>query len=135
MVQAVAKAVRISPKKAREVASLVSGRSVEDALVILEHTPRRAAKPITKLINSAKANATNNHNLSENDLRIISLQVTDGGSMKRWRPAARGRALPYRHRMSHIAVVVDGKKAVQKTAKNDDKKKSAKKTETKGEEK
>ena len=122
MVKAVSKAVRVSPRKAREVAKLVNGRTVADALVILEHTPRRAAEHISKVIKSAQANATNNHGLAENNLFIKSLQVSEGGSMKRWRPAARGRALTYRHRMSHISVEIDGKKAPKREAKKDDKK-------------
>ena len=125
MVKAVSKAVRVSPRKAREVAKLVNGRSVADALVILEHTPRRAATYITKVIVSAKANATNNHNLNEDGLMIKSLQVTEGGTMKRWRPGARSRSMTYQHRMSHISVEIDGKKAPKRVAKKEDDKKKA----------
>jgi len=117
-VKAIAKSVRISPKKAREVAALVNGRQVNDALIILEHTPRRAAGLIAKVINSAKANATNNHNLQEDSLVVTSMQVTEGGAMKRWRAAARGRSLTYKHHFSHLAATISGevdKKPAKKT--------------------
>ena len=77
---------RVSPRKVGLVASLVRGRSVEDALVILEHTPKRAALPLTKLLKSAKANALNNHSLTEGSLQIAGLQVTAGPRLKRFNP-------------------------------------------------
>ena len=61
-VQAIAKGVKISPRKVQVVAGLVRGRSVNDALVILEHTPRASALAVTKVIKSARANAEHNHN-------------------------------------------------------------------------
>lgn len=130
MVKASAKSVRMSAKKAREVAALVSGRSVSDALVILEHTPRRAAKPISKVIKSAQANATNNHNMTEKSLMIESISVSEGGSMRRWRPAARGRALPYRHRLCHINVEVSGSVEAKKAAKKTEKPAETKKADS-----
>jgi len=111
IVSATSKSVRISPKKAREVAALLRGHKVEDALVILEHTPRRAAKHISKVISSAKANATHNHSMNESNLIISSVEINEAGSYKRWRPAARGRALTYRHKLIHIKVVVEGEEA------------------------
>src|SRR5690348_16285807 len=90
--------LRVSPRKVGLVASLVRGRTVEDALVILEHTPKRAALPLTKLIKSARANAINNHSLVETSLRLTQLQVTAGPRLKRFNPAAMGRALPYQKR-------------------------------------
>jgi large subunit ribosomal protein L22 len=107
-VQAIAKGVRMSPRKVGVVASLVRGRSVEDALTILNYTPRRAATPVIKAIASAKANADHNHNLKPNTLRIVEISVTAGPRLKRFRPAAHGRALPYQKKTSHIRVVVDG---------------------------
>ena len=106
--QAVARGVRISSRKAGLVASLVRGRSVEDALVILEHTPKKAAPILRKVIASAKANAITNHNLQEKDLKITELTIGPGPALKRFRPAARGSALRYKHHTSHIRVVVDG---------------------------
>jgi large subunit ribosomal protein L22 len=107
-VQAIAKGVRMSPRKVGEVAALVRGRSAADALVILEHTPRRAALPVRKTIQSAMANAERNHNYKVDTLQIIEITVNHGPRLKRYRPAAMGRALPYQKRTSHIRVVVEG---------------------------
>lgn len=107
-VRAIAKGVRLSPRKVSLVAALVRGRSVADALVILEHTPKRPAKQLAKVISSAKANAVNNHGLTEASLQIAQLQVTAGPRLKRFNPAAMGRALPYQKRSSHIRVEVIG---------------------------
>lgn len=122
-VQAIAKGVRMSPRKVAIVASLVRGRSVADALTILEHTPRRTALPISKVIASARANAEHNHNYKPDTLQIVEITVTHGPRLKRFRPAAHGRALPFQRRSSHIKVVVDGelrevKKPVAKTETN-----------------
>src|ERR1700733_2651672 len=119
-VKAIAKGVRMSPRKVGEVVALVRGRSVEDALTILQHTPRRSASAVTKVIASAKANADHNHNLKPATLQITEISVTPGPRLKRYRPAAHGRALPFQRRTSHIRVVVDGetretKKPVQQT--------------------
>lgn len=113
-VQAIAKGVRLSPRKVSVVASLVRGRSVEDALTILDYTPRRAAKAVKKVVASAKANADHNHNLKPDTLQIVEISVTAGPRLKRFRPAAHGRALPYQKKTSHIRVVVDGEVRVAK---------------------
>ncbi|HKU18454.1 MAG TPA: 50S ribosomal protein L22 [Candidatus Saccharimonadales bacterium] len=113
-VQAIAKGVRMSPRKVGVVASLVRGRTVADALTILEHTPRRSALAVKKTIQSAKANADHNHNLKPDTLRIVEISVTAGPRLKRYRPAAHGRALPFQRRTSHIRVVVDGEERVAK---------------------
>ena len=113
----------MSPRKVGVVASLVRGRTVADALVILNHVPRRAALPVRKAIESAKANAENNHNLKPDTLKIVELSVTSGPRMKRFRPAAHGRALPFMRRTSHIRVLVDGDiRTPKKAAKAEDKK-------------
>ena len=107
-VKAIAKGVTMSPRKVAVVASLVRGRTVDDALVILEHTPRSSASPVRKVIASARANADRNHNLKPESLRIVEISVTPGPRLKRFRPAAQGRALPFQRKTSHIRVVVDG---------------------------
>lgn len=107
-VKAIAKGVRLSPRKVSVVAQLVRGRTVDDALTILEHTPRRSAVAVRKVIASARANADYNHNLKPDTLRIVEISVTPGPRLKRYMPAARGRALPYQKKTSHIRVVVDG---------------------------
>ena len=107
-VMAVAKGVQHSPRKVAVVAALVRGRTVEEALTILEHTPRRSAIAVSKVIASAKANADHNHGYKPATLRITEISVTHGTRIKRFRPAAHGRALPFVKRSSHIRVVVDG---------------------------
>lgn len=107
-VVAVSKGVRQSPRKVSVVASLVRGRSVEDALSILEFTPRRSALAVSKTIKSAAANATHNHNVKSGGLYIAEISVTPGPSLKRYRPASHGRALPFERKSSHIRVVVEG---------------------------
>ncbi len=107
-VRALAKSVRMSPRKVAVVASLVRGRTVADALTILAHTPRRSAIPVRKAIESAKANADYNHGYKPDTLNITEITVTPGPRAKRFRPVARGSAHPYQLRTSHITVVVDG---------------------------
>lgn len=109
-VLAVAKGVSMSPRKVAVVAALVRGHSVADALTILEHTPRRTALPVSKAIKSARANADHNHGYKPATLQIIEISVSPGPRLKRYRPAAHGRALPFQRRTSHIRVVVDGEK-------------------------
>ena len=117
-VKSIAKGVNISPRKVAVVASLVRGRSVEDALTILSHVPRRSAVPVVKAINSAKANADHNHGYKPASLQITEITVTPGPRTKRYRPAAHGRALPFQRKTSHIRVVVDGeKREIKKPAK------------------
>ena len=107
----------MSPRKVGVVAGLVRGRTVADALVILSHVPRAAAEPVIKTIASAKANADYNHNYKPDTLRIIEISVTPGPALKRFRPAARGRANPFQRRTCHIRVIVDGEvRAPKKTA-------------------
>lgn len=100
----------MSPRKVAVVADLVRGHSVADALTILEHTPRRSALPVRKVIESARANADHNHSLRPESLQIVTISVTPGRRTKRYRPAAHGRALPFQKKSSHITVVVDGAK-------------------------
>jgi|SRR5579883_1324424 len=119
---AIAKGVRLSPRKVSVVAQLVRGRTVNDALTILEHTPRRSAVAVKKVVASARANADRNHNLKPDTLRITEISVTPGPRLKRMRPAAHGRGLPFQRKTAHIRVVVDGearapKKAAQPEAK------------------
>ena len=109
----------MSPRKVGVVASLVRGRTVADALVILEHVPRRSATPVLKTIKSAQANADHNHNLKPDTLKIIEISVTAGPRLKRFRPAAHGRALPFQRRTSHIRVVVDGEVRAPKKPKTE----------------
>ena len=113
-VKAIARGVQMSPRKVGVVASLVRGRTVADALVILDHTPRRSALAVKKTILSAKANADHNHGIKPDTLNIVSITVTPGPRLKRFRPASHGRALPFMRRTSHITVIVDGEARVAK---------------------
>jgi len=113
-VKAVYNGVRISPRKVDVVAALVRGRSVADAVTILNHTPRRAAVAVKKAVVSAGANAEHNHNYKPDSLFISEISVTAGVRYKRYRAAARGRALPFARQTSQIRVLVDGEKRVAK---------------------
>ena len=121
-----------TPRKLSLVAALVRGRSVADAVVILEHTPKRAALAVKKAIQSAAANAINNHNLDAKSLTISTLSVTAGPRLRRYKPASRGRALPFAKKSSHILVEVSG---IEKVVKKPAAKKKADAKEPKNEEK
>jgi large subunit ribosomal protein L22 len=129
-VRAYAKGVDQTPRKVSLVASLIRGRTVADALVILEHVPKRAALPVQKAVESAKANAVNNHGLDAKTLNISTLSVTAGTRLKRFKPASRGRALPFQKKSSNILVEVTGdvkpkkKPAAAKAADQTEKKES-----------
>lgn len=103
-----AKDINFAPRKVSLVAALVRGRTVADALTILDYTPKRAASPLKKAIASAKANAVNTHKLDEKSLVISELTVTIGSRLKRFRAGARGMAKPYQKKNSHIHVAVQG---------------------------
>jgi len=109
-VTATAKGVRISPRKVAVVAALVRGRSVDDALTILSHTPRRSATAVEKVVKSARANADHNHGYKPATLVVTEISVTPGPRLKRYRPASHGRALPFERKTAHIRVIVDGDK-------------------------
>ncbi|HBO64741.1 TPA: 50S ribosomal protein L22 [Candidatus Saccharibacteria bacterium] len=116
VVRAYAKNVDQAPRKVSLVASLVRGRSVADAIVILNHTPKRAALVVRKAIESAQANAVNNHGFDGKTLTIATLSVTTGTRLKRFKPASRGRALPFQKRTSNILVEVTGELKPKKAA-------------------
>lgn len=118
-VRSYTKGVDQAPRKVSLVASLVRRRTVADALVILSHVPRRAALPVMKAIESAKANAINNNNIDGKSLKILTLSVTTGDRIKRFKPASKGRALPFQKKKSNILVELIGtekpKKVTSKT--------------------
>ncbi len=113
------KGVDSQPRKTNVVAALVRDRYVADAVVILEHTPRRAARPVLKAVESAAANLLNNSKVSidPKTIRIARIVVTSGSRMRRYVPASRGRALPYEKISSNIFVEVAGEEKIKKTAK------------------
>jgi large subunit ribosomal protein L22 len=103
-VKAVAKWVRMSPRKARLVVEHIRGRSVPEARTVLAFTQRAAARDIEKVLSSAVANAEANHNLVGDDLVVSAAFVDEGPVMKRWRARARGRAARIRKPTCHITV-------------------------------
>ena len=106
VVRASARYVRIAPRKARLLADQVRGLHIEKARALLQFSPRGAAEDIHKLIESAAANAENNHDLIGDEMRISSITVDEGPTLKRFRPRAMGRATPIHKRTSHIAVAL-----------------------------
>jgi len=108
-VRAQAKYIRSSPRKARLVVDHIRGKSVEEARAILTHTPRAAAEPVLKVLESAIANAEHNHELLPEELRIFQVMVDEGPTIKRFRPRAQGRATRIRKRTSHITINLTNK--------------------------
>ena len=106
-VKAVAKNVRLTPRKVRLVLDLVRGKDVKEALAILKFTPRNTAPVVSKLIKSAVANATNNHQMNEEKLYVKTIYADEARGLKRWMPRAKGSASQILKRSSHITVVVD----------------------------
>ena len=117
------KGVDSMPRKTSSVASLARDRYVADALVILEHTPRRAARPVKKAIESAKANLLNSGaSIDPKTIRIARISVTAGTRIRRFVPASRGRALPFEKISSNIFVEVAGEEKAKKVEKTEAKK-------------
>jgi large subunit ribosomal protein L22 len=106
VVRASARYVRIAPRKARLIADQVRGLHIEKARALLQFSPRGAAHDIHKLIDSAAANAENNHDLVADEMRVSSITVDEGPTLKRYRPRAQGRATPIHKRTSHIVVAL-----------------------------
>ena len=108
-VRAIAKYVRMTPRKLRLVADLIRGKSAQEAWSILEFTPKRAAGPLKKVLESAIANAKHNNDLVAESLKVSTVLIDEGPVMKRFTPRARGRASAIKKRTSHITVVVASK--------------------------
>ena len=111
---ATAKQVRMSPRKVRLVVDQIRGRSVADALSVLRFSKKAAAVPVSKTLRSAMANAEDKadrdgHDFDVDDLFVSRAFVDEGPTYKRWRSAARGRAVPRRRRTSHVTVAVEAK--------------------------
>jgi ribosomal protein L22 len=108
-VQARARYVRTSARKARLVCDHIRGKDVAEARAILAFTPRAAAKPWLKLLESAVANAEHNHELVGEELRIAAVHADEGPTLKRFRPRAMGRATRIRKRTSHLSITLTPK--------------------------
>ncbi len=116
LVRAHLRFLRIAPRKVRLVIDVVRGLPVDRALEQLSVLPKRSARPITKLIESAIANAEHNFKLERKDLFIKSIVANEGPRLKRYRPRAFGRAAEILKRMSHVTVVLSDGKAVKPAA-------------------
>ncbi|MBM6897099.1 50S ribosomal protein L22 [Pseudoflavonifractor capillosus] len=98
--------IRISPRKVGILCDLIRGKSIAQANAILALTPKAAAEPLMKLVNSAAANAENNHGMDPEKLYVAVTFATPGPIIKRFMPRARGRAYRINKRTSHVTVVV-----------------------------
>ena len=108
--KAVEKFIRISPRKLRYVADVIRTKRVDYAVDLLTFTTKKAALIIKKAVQSAAANATENHKMNEDDLVVEKIFINEGPILKRFRPRARGRATRIRKRTSHLTVIVsDGR--------------------------
>jgi large subunit ribosomal protein L22 len=110
-VKAQAKFLRGSTRKARLVTKAIKGMPVEEAAAVLRFMPQYAAKDIARVLQSATANAENNHNLSAEDLIVLEAIADEGPTIKRFRPRAQGRAFPIHKPMTHITIVVADQEA------------------------
>ncbi len=108
--KAVARQVRVAPRKARLVVDLIRGKQVGEAFAILRNTPKAASPIVEKVLKSAIANAEHNYELEPNSLVVEKVFVDEGATMKRFRPRAMGRASKINKRTSHITIIVSEKK-------------------------
>ncbi|MCQ4023075.1 MULTISPECIES: 50S ribosomal protein L22 [unclassified Ruminococcus] len=98
--------VRIAPRKVSVVLDLIRNKPADLAMAILQHTPKAACEPLSKLLKSAMANAENNHNMDVSKLYVASCSVSQGPTLKRIRPRAQGRAYRINKKTSHITLVL-----------------------------
>ena len=108
-VRSVAKYIRMSPRKVRLVLDMVRGMGVEEAVALLKFTPKSAAQPVLKTLESAAANAEENYGLSRDELYVARATADEGPTLRRGRAGARGRYKPLLKRSSHITVVLGEK--------------------------
>ncbi|MBQ1711732.1 MAG: 50S ribosomal protein L22 [Lachnospiraceae bacterium] len=104
--KAVAKYVRMSPTKLAPITDLVRGKDLQEALTILKFTPGKASELVEKVVQSAAANAENNHDMDPSKLYVAEIYANKGPTMKRWRAGAQGRAGMILKRSSHIGVTL-----------------------------
>lgn len=105
--KAVAKYIRIAPRKINLVAAEIRGKQVDEALAILKFTPKRGAKVLEKVLKSAIANAENNNSMDRETMYVSEAYGNQGPTLKRWRPRSQGRAYPILKRTSHVGVTVE----------------------------
>ena len=105
--RAIAKYIRMTPRKVRLVIDVIRGKNVKDAEDLLRFIPRMASTPIDKVLKSAKANAVNNHDMIEDRLFVAQAFVDAGPTLKRLMPRARGTANIVKKRTSHITIILE----------------------------
>ena len=110
-IRAVAKNVRMTPRKVRLVGAAVKGKRLTEAMAMLRFMPHRASTVVLKAVKSAAANAENNFDLDPNDLVVANVIADAGASLRRYRAKARGRVGPLRKRSSHVTVIVREREA------------------------
>ena len=104
--KAIAKTVRIAPRKVGLVVDLIRGKNTTEAIAILQHTQRGASSVVEKVLKSAIANAEHNYDMDTDNLYVSEVYVNEGATMKRFRPRAQGSASKINKRTSHVTVVV-----------------------------
>lgn len=109
--KAVAKYVRMSPIKLKPIADMIRGKDLNEALTILKFTPGKGSEIFEKVVNSAAANAENNHDMNMDNLYVAEVYANQGPTMKRWRAGARGGVSRILKRSSHVGVVLKEKDA------------------------
>ena len=110
-IQALTRYARMSPKKVREVARLIQGRPVPEAMDFVALIPRKSARLVAKTLKSAVANAENNNNLAADKLFVHRALIENGPVLKRFKAGARGSAKPRVKRMSHLRIVLSDSQA------------------------
>lgn len=118
--------LQIAPRKVRLVAGLIRGVSVDEARKRLVYNPKRAARPVLKLLNSAAANAENNFKMNPESLKVKAVTVGHGRTLKRYKPRAFGRATMLRKRASHVEIVIEGEEGKAAAQKESAKKREVK---------
>jgi large subunit ribosomal protein L22 len=109
MARAFLKSFRESPRRVRMVAAMIRGKRAEDALAILRFQPRKAARMLTKVLNSAIANASENEQADADKLVVTKVEIDGGPVQKRWLPRSMGRANRLNRRTSHVTVTVEAR--------------------------
>lgn len=104
--KAIAKYVKMSPSKVKPITDLVRGKGLSEALTILKFTPGKGAELVEKVVQSAAANAENNHEMDVSKLYVAEIYANQGPTMKRWRAGSQGRAGRILKRSSHIGVTL-----------------------------
>ncbi|MBO0827594.1 MAG: 50S ribosomal protein L22 [Streptosporangiales bacterium] len=99
----------MGPRKVRRAVDVIRGLPTSEALTVLEFSPWRACRPVSKVVQSAVANAEHNKQLDPDTLFVAEAYVDEGPSLRRWRPRAQGRAYPVIKRTSHITIVVESR--------------------------